>query len=97
MDGYLSVSSTPGIIVVTFSDDGVFVANDAAEKWCAARGIAVGEMQRGAPRGLLYGNYRISKWRNLNRDERRELDGTMSGDGRLGPITIRIREKQEAA
>ncbi|MBB5444604.1 MULTISPECIES: hypothetical protein [unclassified Paraburkholderia] len=76
---------------ITFDQTGEFEATRAAEEWCDARGIAVGTTQRGSPRGLLVGYYRIAKWRNLNDSERRELAGTMTGDGRHGPITINLK------
>ncbi|WP_216668966.1 hypothetical protein [Paraburkholderia xenovorans] len=41
--------------------------------------------------GRLVGYYRIAKWRNLNAAERRELDGTMTGDMRHGPATINLK------
>lgn len=73
-----------------FTDAGDFKAMDAAEAWCKARGIAVGWMQRPDPRGLLLGDFVISKWRNLNARERSELDGTMTGDMRHGPVTVTL-------
>lgn len=74
----------------TFDDAGDFNACNAAERWCEARGIAVGWMQGPDPRGLLMGDYTISKWRNLNARERRGLDGTMTGDMRSGPVTVTL-------
>lgn len=62
-----------------------------AERWCEERGIAVGAMEHGQPRGLLLGPYLISKWRNLSGPERRTLDGTMTGDMRHGPVAIELK------
>jgi hypothetical protein len=73
-----------------FTDAGDFTACRAAEAWCEARGIAVGWMQRPDPRGLLLGDFVVSKWRNLNAKERSELDGTMTGDMRHGPVTVTL-------
>ena len=73
-----------------FDQVGAFAANDAAEAWCRERGVSVGRMQKGAPRGLLRGDYEIAKWRNLSIAERRALDGTMRGDFRNGPVIVRI-------
>lgn len=73
-----------------FTEAGDFVACNAAEAWCKARGIAVGWMQRPDPRGLLRGEGCISKWRSLTAKERSELDGTMTGDMRHGPVTVTL-------
>ena len=32
----------------------------------------------------------FSKWKNLNHAERREVHGTLTGDGRNGPLTFRL-------
>ncbi|CAE6967524.1 hypothetical protein [Paraburkholderia domus] len=75
---------------VVFYQAGDFEASRAAEAWCDARGIAVGALQQGAPRGLLVGYYQIAKWRNLNDAERRALEGKMTGNMRHGPVTINL-------
>ncbi|SDR52677.1 hypothetical protein [Paraburkholderia tuberum] len=71
-----------------------FEACRAAEAWCGDRGIAVGRMERGQPRGLLRGPYDIAKWHNLSGPERRELDGTMTGDMRHGPVVIELKGEE---
>ncbi|PXW28215.1 hypothetical protein [Paraburkholderia caballeronis] len=71
-----------------------FEAASEAEDWCRERNIAVGSIQRGSPRGLLCGHYSIAKWRNLNDAERRELDGTMTGDMRRGPVVVELRGEE---
>lgn len=78
------------MLTIIFRESGEFEACRAAERWCDDRGIAVGEMQAAAPRGLLLGYYRIAKWRNLNDAERKALDGRMTGDMRNGPVTIAL-------
>jgi hypothetical protein len=78
----------------TFDQVGDFKAVHAAEEWCEKQGISVGSMQGPSPRGLMYGNYAIAKWRNLNDKEREELHGTMTGDMRNGPVTVQIREQR---
>ncbi len=60
-----------------------------AEAWCAERGISVGTMQRGSPRGLYIGDAVISKWRNLSKAERNAMDGVMTG-GRGGPVVVKL-------
>ncbi|MBG6083176.1 hypothetical protein [Rubrivivax gelatinosus] len=85
-------TSTPdaGRIRVVFPQTEAFEATWAAERWCSERGISVGGAQRGAPRGLLYGDFVIAKWRNLRRDEIAALHGRMTGDPRHGPVIIDI-------
>lgn len=78
------------MIEETFADAGDFRAMCAAEAWCDSRGISVGPCQRGAARGLMYGDHDIAKWRNLDQNDRDALDGVMTGDMRQGPVRIRI-------
>jgi len=74
----------------TFTQQGGFAATRAAEAWCKRHGLSVGFMQRNEPRGLLYGDYAIAKWRNLSIGNRAALDGTMTGNTRHGPITVTL-------
>ena len=76
---------------IVFDVPGDFEACRAAEARCAVRGIAVGRPQRGSPRGLLRGDFDIQKWRNLDDAERGQLDGTMTGDMRNGPVTVEFK------
>lgn len=73
----------------TFSQTGDFEAVRAAEAFLAAAGFSVGIMQAHSPRGILFGDYDISKWRNMSRHEKEELDGEMIG-GRDGPVKVSI-------
>lgn len=82
-----------GMQIVTFSGGSTFAALYAAEAWCAARGISVGRSDGRNPSGLLYGEYDIQKWHNLNARERAVLDGTLTGDGRNGPVTVSIKPR----
>ncbi|ABM96988.1 hypothetical protein [Methylibium petroleiphilum] len=82
---------------VVFEQKGDFAASNAAEAWCAERGISVGIMERGMPRGLLYGDFEIAKWHNLNRADRAALDGRMTGDMRHGPVAIEIAPARPAS
>lgn len=79
---------------LVFDQLGEFEACRAAEQWCDELGIAVGAMERGQPRGLLVGYYRIAKWHNLSIPERNELNGTMRGDMRNGPVTIELNGEE---
>lgn len=74
---------------LTFPQPGDFEAVHAAETWCREHGISVGRMEAHSPRGLLYGDYDIQKWRNLSKSHCAQLDGTMTG-GRNGPVTITL-------
>ena len=81
------------LLKVTFDQQGDFAAIDAARKWCADRGISVGSMQRDDPMGLMVGDYFIAKWRNLNARERKQLDETITGDKRNGPVLLTIKRE----
>lgn len=74
---------------------GNFEACREAEDWCTDRGISVGTVERGQPRGLLNEDCCISKWPNLSGVERRQMDGTMTGDMRHGPVTIELKGNEE--
>jgi hypothetical protein len=80
-------------LIKTFDQPGDFEAMYAAEAFLAAAGFSVGSTQRGDPRGIMFGDYDIAKWRNLNGREREALHGTMTGNMREGPVTVRIFEK----
>lgn len=85
-------------LVKTFNQTGDFEAMNAAEHFLKVAGFSIGSSQRGSPRGIMFGDVDISKWRNLRQFEIDELHGAMTGDGRNGPLTVRIRESapQEA-
>lgn len=81
------------MLEMTFDQAGDFKASAAAEAWCAERGISVGRIQHGMPRGLMRGDYDIQKWSNLNMAERSALHGQMTGDMRNGPVYVRIKAR----
>jgi hypothetical protein len=76
--------------LIVFESTVPFGAMRAAERFLAERGFSCGENQRGAPRGILAGAYYVRRWSDLSDLERRALDGTMTGDMRLGPVTVTI-------
>lgn len=76
--------------IKVFDQPGEFAACRAAEEWLACRGFSVGRMQGRDPRGILFGDYDIQKWRSLNSGQRIALDATMTGSMRNGPITVQI-------
>jgi hypothetical protein len=77
-------------LVKTFSADGDFVAMMEAEAFLRDAGFSIGTNQRGDPRGIMFGDYVIMKWRNLRKFERDALDGVSTGNNRTGPVTVRI-------
>lgn len=76
----------------TFSQAGDFEAMNAAEDFLRSAGFSVGTSQRGSPRGIMFGDCDIEKWRNLRQFEIGQLHGRMTGDGRNGPLTVTIFE-----
>ena len=74
-----------------FNKTGDFAAISEAQKWLKDEGYSFGSMQREAPIGIMKGDYSISKWRGLSRQDIAELDGVIEGiDKRNGPVTITI-------
>lgn len=73
-----------------FREYGTFCAFDAAVGWLESLGYSVGRMQRGAPCGIMFGDFDIAKWRNLSALERAELDGAVEGNFRDGPVYVRF-------
>lgn len=78
-----------------FEGSSAFSASDEAKRWCEANGISVGQTQGPFPRGLLFGRYRISKWRGMNAAEKKVLHGTLEGDMRNGPVRVYIKPEYE--
>lgn len=81
--------ATPGA-VVEFKNEGDFAATHAAIDWLRERGFSVGSMQADEPRAIWHGDCYISKWRGLSAQDKREMHAVMEGDGRHGPIRIKL-------
>jgi len=80
-----------------FSEPGDFAALNEAEDFLRERGFSVGSSQRGAHRGIMFGDYGISKWRNLSKQEQAELHGVIRvGDHRYGPVYVDLYETAPA-
>jgi hypothetical protein len=79
---------------IIFEQKGDFQALYAAQDWCKANGISYGSSQRGSPTGLMRGDVCISKWQNMTKAEQKDLDGTMTGDMRNGPVVIEMKARQ---
>lgn len=79
---------------LTFDQKGDFQAYYAAEKWCKENGISRGSMERGNPIGLLRGDWHISKWSNMTKEEQLQCDGFMkSASFRNGPVFIEMKSE----
>ena len=85
----------------TFVGEATFAAVNAAEQFCKQRGFSVGRMCAGLPIGLKQGDYNIQKWRNLNRADKRRLDGVMvpstGARFRTGPVEVYFTDEQPEA
>lgn len=68
------------IFMARLTDEGDFEAVARAERLLVEHGFSIGTTQRGSPRGILFGNFDIQKWRNLNHAERAALHGVLVGD-----------------
>lgn len=62
-----------------------FATMREAEDYLKARGFSVGRMQGPAPRGILFGNVDIQKWRNLDSADRAALHGWIIRYGTVPP------------
>lgn len=72
-------------IRVTFSTD------DKAVRALEAAGFSVGRMQAGSPRGVMFGDFDIQKWRNLRPGDKDSLDGHLCRHGPRGsPASVTI-------
>ena len=72
-----------------FDQTGDFEAVRAAEAALSLAGFSIGACQKGAPRGILFGDVTISKWRNMTRSQQLDLHAQMWG-GRQGPVTVML-------
>lgn len=84
-------------ITLQFDQPGDFAALHAAEAWCRENGVSYGSTDRTHTIGLMVGDYVIAKWRNLTAKERKQCHGTIFGDARHGPLTLRISRAALAA
>lgn len=75
---------------VKFDDKGTFEAYHSALNWCHDNGYSYGSMQRSNPIALWLGDFIISKWDNLSKEEQNDCHGIIIGDFREGPVSIII-------
>lgn len=66
------------------------LAHRKAAAWCEENGYSVGEMCGPQPIGIMRGEWQIAKWRNLTKREQDQLDGTITGNFRDGPVKVTI-------
>ena len=74
----------------SFEDAPDFAAYDRAKSLMLRAGFSVGAMQAGAPTACMFGDFKVSKWRNLRLDERHETHAVIEGSFRHGPVRIRL-------
>jgi hypothetical protein len=77
---------------LTFNQTGDFQALYAAQAWCEQADISYGSLCRAKPVGLMRGEFGIAKWKHISAEQRKQLDGTITGDFRNGPVTIEIKD-----
>lgn len=66
-----------------------FPSDKDAERALKAAGFSVGRAQRSEPRGVMFGDTDVQKWRNLSADDRDKLDGRLCRHGPAGaPTTV---------
>lgn len=75
-----------------FDKEGTFEAYHEAIKWAYDNGYSYGSMCAPQPTALFKGDCNIAKWKNLSKQERASVDGTITGDYREGPVYITIFE-----
>lgn len=75
---------------LAFNDVGTFVALHRMEAEMSAAGFSVGRGCAGMPTGLLFGDFDMAKWKNLNREDRDGLHGVVTGSRREGPLLVTI-------
>lgn len=68
------------IFMARLTDAGDFAAVRRAEQLLDQHGFSVGVTQRGSSRGIMFGDFIIQKWRNLNVSERAALHGILVWD-----------------
>ena len=68
-----------------------FPTDDAAVRALEGAGFSVGRLQASSPRGVMFGDFDIQKWRNLRPADRDGLDGHLCRHGPPGsPALVTI-------
>lgn len=79
-------------MTITFNNSGTFAAYHAACAWLKENGFSYGSMSGFLPTAIKRGDWAIAKWKNLTAQERRDIDGTIEGDFREGPVVVKLSE-----
>lgn len=66
------------IFKATLTGEDSFTVTQRAEAALRESGFSVGRMQAHSPRGILFGDFDIQKWRNLDRADREALHGQVT-------------------
>lgn len=80
------------ILSITFRDKEFFTAETRAIRFLESAGFSIGRKQSHAPRGILYGDFDIQKWRNLSERDRAALHGALVTDAKDLNATFEIRD-----
>lgn len=83
------------MVKITFESAKEWYALMLADQFLKANGYSRGDMQRGEPMGILKGDYRIGKWKNLSERDKHQLDGTVTAESfRNGPVVVFIPDEK---
>ncbi|MEH6483079.1 MULTISPECIES: hypothetical protein [Pseudomonas] len=79
-----------------FEQQGTFQALYAAQAWLKGKGYSYSSTSRDSTVGIIARpDVCIAKWHNLTPTERAQCDGTLTGDFREGPLTLRLKVAPE--
>lgn len=81
------------LLEATFTGEATFAALYAAEAFLERAGFSAGSGSAGQPTAFMFGDWLVAKWKNLTTTERNNVHGTMTGDRRNGPVTLRLTAK----
>ena len=80
---------------ITFESSKEWHALMLADQFLKSNRYSRGDMQRGAPMGILKGDYVIGKWRNLSECEKYQLDGRVEAESfRNGPVVVFLKDEK---
>lgn len=68
-----------------------FPSEESAQRTLKESGFSLGQIQRDDPRGIMFGEIYITKWRNLRAADRDALHGVYQRAHRGGPVEITLR------
>lgn len=75
----------------TFDEKGTFQSYYAAESWVHEKGYSSGSSCVMMPIALVKGEYNLpQKWKNMDDEEIKSVDGVIAGFLREGPVDVYI-------